>query len=31
VDRIAMLKYGQSDLRPLLEADLFYLPGGNGR
>jgi len=31
VDRIAMLKYGLSDLRPLFEADLFYLTGGNGR
>jgi phenylalanyl-tRNA synthetase alpha chain len=28
VDRIAMLKYGLSDLRPLFEADLSYLSGG---
>ena len=29
VDRVAMLKYGLSDLRPLFEGDLAYLTGGN--
>lgn len=29
VDRVAMLKYGLSDLRPLFEGDLAYLTGRN--